>query len=182
MGLLRRAGARVNAQTMQQYDADRELAGRYAELLSGAEAAERELRDAQARRRPLAEVRNRNEALDHALGAALKAALAGEGVTMGPQAYEDRIARRRAQARDDVCRWTAEVSRLRTAREKFRLEAMGRTGTLLPSHVQVGSHTMSSVRVPGAEPGQSDDAAEELDEPRVGVDLDETVGERPAHT
>lgn len=177
MRFRRRTGS---AEAKQRYESDRELAGRYTELLSTAARAERELRDAQAWHRPLAEIRERNESLDDALEAALAAALAGERAAMGLPAYDDRIARRRATVRNDVRRWTGEVSKLRTIRETFRLEAMSRTGTLIPHYVQPGSHAMSSAPVPGAEPGQPDDAAEHLPGPRIGVDLDDTVGERPA--
>lgn len=177
MGFLRRASS---PEAMERYDSDKELAGRYEQLRSGAAAAERTLREAQVRGRPLEEVRQRNEALDHAIGAALKAALAGERAAMGPKAYDDRIARRRAAVRDDVRLWTAEVASLRTIRERFRLEAMSRTGTLLPTYVQVGSYAMSSPSVPGAEPGQPDYEAEEHPGPRIGVDLDEVVGDQPA--
>lgn len=172
---------RASKEAVEQCAADRELAATYAQLRSGAALAERELRQAQAGDRPLAEIRERLEALDHAVGAALKAALAGERAASGPNAYEDRIAARRARVRDDVRRWTGEVSMLRTVRETFRLEGMSRTGTLLPTHVQVGAYAMSSPPVPGAEPGQPDDVGEQLDEPRIGVDLDEAVGGRPAY-
>lgn len=172
---------RVSQEAEEQCAADRERAANYRQLRSGAALAERELRQAQARDRPLAEIRERNESLDHALGAALEAALAGERAARGPKAYDDRIAARRAQVRDDVRRWIGEVSMLRTAREAYRFEAMSRTGTLLPTHVQVGAHAMSSPSVPGAEPGQPDDVAEQLDEPRVGVDLDAAIGGRPAY-
>lgn len=176
-----RFGRRADTESTEQYASDRELAGSYPQLRAGAARAERDLHDAQERRRPLAEIRRRGEALDYALGAALKAALAGERAAMGPRAYDDRIARRRASVRDDVRRWTGEISRLRTYREEFRMEALSRTGTLIPNHVQVGSHATSSAPFTGAEPGQPDDAEEALAEPRIGVDLDTAVGEQPAH-
>lgn len=172
---------RASQEAVEQCAADRELAAKYAQLRSGAALAERELRQAQAADRPFAEIRKRNEGLDHALGAALRAAVAGERAARGARAYDDRIAARRARVRDEVRRWTSEVSMLRTVREAYRLEAMSRTGTLLPTHVQVGAHAMSSPSVPGAEPGQPDDVAAQLDEPRIGVDLDEAVGGHPAY-
>lgn len=181
-GFLRRPSKRASDEAMERYHADRKLAESYAQLRSGAELAERELRDAQAQRRPLVEIRDLNEALDHALGAALKAALAGQWATMGPKAYEDRIAHRRAMVRDDVRRWLREVSMLRTVRERFRLEAMSRTGTLVPNAVQLRTHAMSSPDVPVAESGLSVREAEELGRPPVGVDLDHVAGERRAHT
>lgn len=183
MSFLRRIRERrASSEAMEQYESDRKLAARYSELLSIAGSVERELRSAQAQRRPFAEVRAHNEALDQALADALATALAGERAAKGPLAYDDRIARRRAAVREDVRRWTGEVSVLRTARETFRLEGMSRTGTLIPNYALIGSHAMSSPPIPGVEPGQPDDAPAALDEPRVGVDLDEAVGEHPAHT
>lgn len=171
-------GKTAGSGAMERLRSDRELASQYARLRDGAALAERQLRDAQRRQRPLSEIRDRNEALDHHLGAALEAALAGQRAAMGIQAYDDRIARRKAMVRDDVRRWTGEISRLRTVRETFRLEAMGRTGTLVPGHVQIGTHAMLEPDAPGAEPGQPDDAAEHVDKPRVGVDLDDQIGGR----
>lgn len=177
MGFLRRPSKRVSDQTMKQYQADRELADDYGRLRSEAQLAEQALRDAQPQGRSMVEVRERNEALDRALGAALEAALAGERVAMGPKACEDRIARRRAEVRDDVRRWAGEVSKLRTARERYRLAAMSRAGTLIPDTVRMRTHAMSSAGVPDAASGLPEEAAAKLDRPLVGVDLDQTVGE-----
>lgn len=177
-----RPGKQPSSEAKEQYDADRELAGQYVQLRAGAERAEQELHDTRVRGRTLEELRERNESLDHALGAALQAAVAGERSAMGMRGYDDRLARRRAKQREDVRLWTAEVSMLRTVRERFRLQGMSRTGMLVPTHVQVGTHAMSSPSVPGAEPGMPDDVEQELDEPRVGVDLDRKVGQQPTQS
>lgn len=177
MAFLRRRSNRASAEAMRQHRADRELAEDYPRLRSGAEQGEQELRDAQAQGQPMIDIRNRNEALDQALGAALEAALAGERAAMGPKAYDDRNARRRAEVRDEVRRWAREVSWLRTVRERYRLAAMSRSGTLIPDTVQLRTHAMSSTGVPDAASGLPEQAAAQLDRPPVGVDLDQTVGE-----
>lgn len=119
---------RVSGQARERYASDQELAARFRGLRADANRAESELRRAQHERRPPEELRERFTVLDRALAAVLSAAEAGERVAMGPRAYDDRIARRKALARDEVRHWTDEVDRLRTARETFRLEAMGTTG------------------------------------------------------
>lgn len=97
---------------------------------------------------------------------------------MGPATYDDRIAARKALARADVRVWTDEADRLRTLRETYRLEAMGRAGTLVPSHVEVGTYAVLGPHLPGVDMAHAGREGEELAEPRIGIDLDRQVGQR----
>ena len=105
----------------QQYKADAALAGRRAELLDAAREAERQLRQAQARQAPGAEVRRLAEDLDAALTEAMRAAYAAQRAEIGPRGYDDRIYRRKARATPRVHALTAEAEHLLTLRENHRL-------------------------------------------------------------
>lgn len=168
---------RVSEQARGRHVADQERAAGYPELLGQARAVERELRQAQYEARRYAEIRQHNQALVAALAEALEAAEAGERAAMGPATYDDHIARRKALARPGVRWWTDEADRLRTLREAYRLEAMGRTGTLVPSHVQVGTYAVLGPHIAGVDMAGARVEGDDPGRPGIGVDLDRRVGE-----
>src|SRR3984893_5101575 len=87
-----------SSEAEQSYAADLALAGRHAELLDAAGAAEPESRQAQGRRAPDAELRRLALALDAALTDAMRAAFAVQRAEIGVRGYDDRIYRRKANA------------------------------------------------------------------------------------
>ncbi len=108
----------------QMYQADVELAARRVKLLDAAHEAESQLRQAQARRAPKAEIRRLAEDLDAALTAAMLAAYAAQRAEIGPRVYEDRIYWRKAKATPRVHALTAEAELLLTLRETHRLNGI----------------------------------------------------------
>jgi hypothetical protein len=120
-------GRKAASQDAQQkFTADQELAGRFDDLLSAAQAAEQKLRDAEAARAPLRERYELAKALDAALTDVMRAAYAAQRVAIGPRGYDDRIYRRKAKATPPVRSWTAEAERLLTLRESHRLTGIPR--------------------------------------------------------
>lgn len=128
MGLRRR----VSQDVQERYAADSRLAGGYDAKLAKVEEADLALRHGQAEGRAGAELRALVTGLDRALTEALAAAEAAERVAMGVRTYSPadgspdevrgaEIARRKTKAKANVRRWTDEVDRLRTARERHRL-------------------------------------------------------------
>jgi hypothetical protein len=113
--------AHVSAKAESEYTADVALAGQFDHLLDQARAAEQELRAAQARARPAAEVYPLAQRLDEALTNAMQAAYAAQRAEIGPRGYDDRIYRRKARAKPAVHAWTDEAERLLTLRETHRL-------------------------------------------------------------
>jgi len=112
---------RVSAKAESEYAADVALAGQFDHLLSAARTAEQELRAAQARAQPAAEVYPLAQRLDQALTNVMQAAYAAQRAEIGPRGYDDRIYRRKAKARPAVHAWTDEAERLLTLRETHRL-------------------------------------------------------------
>jgi hypothetical protein len=110
-----------SSEAEQSYAADLALAGRHAELLDAADAAETEFRQAQARRAPDAEVRRLALALDAALTDAMRAAYSVQRVAIGVRGYDDRIYRRKAKAKPHIHALTADAERLLTLRETHRV-------------------------------------------------------------
>jgi len=106
------------------YQADAAFAARLPELLAATYEAESQLRRAQARRAPEAEIRPLAEDLDEALTAAMRAAYAAQRAEIGPRGYEDRIYRRKAMATPRVHALTAKAERLLTLRETHRLNGI----------------------------------------------------------
>jgi hypothetical protein len=113
-----------SAEAEQQYEADVALAGRRAELLDEARAAESAFRQAQGRRAAETEVRRLAENLDTALTSAMRAAYAAQRAEIGPLGYDDRIVRRKAMATPRVHALTAEAEHLLTLRETHRLNGI----------------------------------------------------------
>ncbi|MFC9975558.1 plectin [Spirillospora sp. NPDC127200] len=125
-------GRRMSKDVADLYEADRRLAGAYRDRVAEAAAAERALRAAQAAEGSEDEVRELTIAFDQALTAAIEAAEAAERAEIGPKGYAAagadaktrraaEIATRQGKAKPAVRPWTAEVDRLRTAREAHRL-------------------------------------------------------------
>jgi hypothetical protein len=110
-----------SSEAEQMYAADVRLAAQRAELLDAASEAETRFRDAQARRVPDAELRQRALELDSALTDAMRAAFAAQRAEIGLRGYDDRIYRRKARAKSGVHALTAEANRLLTLRETHRL-------------------------------------------------------------
>lgn len=170
---------RVPDDVRDRYTDDRQSAERYGEVLDRARAAERRLVTAQNDRRPYAEIRQAMHELQDVLAEALAVAEAGQRAALGPAAYTDRIAARKALAKPAGRWWTDEVDRLRTLRERYRLEAMRRTGTLVPSHVRVGTHAASGPHIAGVDMAEAAEGKPSTGGPRIGVDLRErTARER----
>lgn len=110
----------------EKHAADAELAAQFPVLFPAARRAEDALRQAQARRAPLAELRALGLALDAALTAVMRAAFAAERAEIGPLGYDDWIFRRKARAKPEVKVWSAEAERLLTLREEHRLSGISR--------------------------------------------------------
>ena len=113
-----------SSEAEQSYAADLALAGRHAELLDAAGAAETEFRQAQGRRASDAELRRAALALDAALTDAMRAAYAVQRAEIGLRGYDDRIYRRKAKAKPRVHALTAEAEHLLTLRETHRLNGI----------------------------------------------------------
>ncbi len=111
----------ASAAASERYAADKELAGRFGELLAAARAADDAVVQAQARSAPLTVQRTLALALDAALTAVMHAAYAAQRAQIGPRGYDDWIYRRKAKAKPGVRKLTAEAERLLTLREQHRL-------------------------------------------------------------
>ncbi len=116
----------ASQQAQARYEADTALAEQFGELLEQAVTAEQALRDAQARRADLRELRALAKDFDAALTAAMRAAYASQRAAIGPRGYDDRIYRRKAMATAPVKAWTREADRLLTLRESHRLTGLVR--------------------------------------------------------
>jgi hypothetical protein len=129
----------------ENYLADVALASTFDELLSRAEAAEREYRQAQAASADVSVQYPLARTLDRALTAAMRAAFAARNAEIGPRGYEDRIFRRKAMATPAVHAWTDEAERLLTLREAHQLTGFPARpeaavlGAQI-AHVPAGSH------------------------------------------
>jgi len=113
-----------SSEAEQQYKVDVALAARRDELLEAAREAEDRLRQAQARRAPVTELRRLADELDAALTAAVRSAYAARRAAIGPLGYDDRIYRRKAMAKPQVHALTAEAEHLLTLRENHRLNGI----------------------------------------------------------
>src|SRR5215469_8042341 len=113
--------AAVDQEATAKHEADVALAARFDDLLAQAQAAEQDLRNAQAGRAADAEVYRAVKRLDSALTDVMRAAYAAQRAAIGPRGYDDRIYRRKAMATPKVRSWTMEAERLLTLRESHRL-------------------------------------------------------------
>lgn len=118
---VKRGRATISAAAEAEYLADVALAARFPELLTLAQAAEKEYRQAQAAGAPSSTQFPLARALDTALTNVTRAAYAAQRAEIGPRGYEDRIYHRKAKATSAVHAWTQEAERLLTLRETHRL-------------------------------------------------------------
>ena len=116
-----RGRPKPSSEAEQQYEADRALAERRAELLEAARETESRLRQAQARHAPVLELHRLATELDTALTDAMHGAYAAQRAEIGPLGYDDRIYRRKAMAKPAVHALTAQAEHLLTLRETHRL-------------------------------------------------------------
>jgi hypothetical protein len=133
----------VSTDAEASYLADVALASKFDELLSRAEAAEREFRQAQAAAAPASVAYPLAQTLDAALTNVTRAAYAARRAEIGPRGYDDRIVRRKAMATTAVHRWTDEAERLLTLRETHRL-------TGFPARPEAAALGAEIARVPDA--------------------------------
>ncbi|WP_327092821.1 hypothetical protein OIE66_19930 [Nonomuraea sp. NBC_01738] len=116
-----------------RYHADLEISKSYPELMEKARLAEATARELRAADAPELELRAAGLAFDRALTEALRGAEAGQRAVFGVNAYDDRIARRKARATPSGSEWTAEVDRLRTMREENRMWGIPRLPRPVPA-------------------------------------------------
>jgi hypothetical protein len=123
-------GRKVSSEVAERFAAAKELAAGLGDRLAAAQEADRRLREAQAERRPNAEVRELTIGYERALFDAITSADAAEQVAMGPKTIEHgdakqrraaQIAARRSRAKPAVRPYTDEADRLRTLREAHKL-------------------------------------------------------------
>ena len=108
-------------EALDKHAADVALAAQRGKLLDVARAADTALREAEARRAPVAELHRLAKDLDATLTDAMRAAYAAQRAEIGPRGYEDRIYNRKAKAKPTVHALTAEAERLLTLRENHRM-------------------------------------------------------------
>jgi hypothetical protein len=120
----------VSQEATARHEADVALAGQFDDLFAQAQAAEQELRDAQANGASDQDLHKAGMRLDGALTDVMRAAFAAQRAEIGPRGYDDRIYRRKAMATSKVRAWTMEAERLLTLRESHRLTGIVR----LPRH------------------------------------------------
>ena len=116
----------VSPEAEAKYDADVALAQQFDDLFAQAQAAEKDLRDAQANGASLEELHRAGKHLDSALTDVMRAGFAAQRAEIGSRGYDDRIYRRKAMATAPVKAWTMEAERLLTLRESHRLTGIVR--------------------------------------------------------
>jgi hypothetical protein len=112
---------KASQEAAEKHTADVAVAAERGKLLDEARAADKALREAEARRAPVTELHRLAKELDAALTAAMRAAYAAQRAEIGPRGYEDRIYARKAKAKPAVRALTAEAERLLTLRENHRM-------------------------------------------------------------
>jgi hypothetical protein len=112
---------KASQEAAEKHTADVAVAAERGKLLDEARAADKALREAEARRAPVTELHRLAMELDAALTAAMRAAYAAQRAEIGPRGYEDRIYARKARAKPAVHALTAEAERLLTLRENHRM-------------------------------------------------------------
>jgi hypothetical protein len=108
-----------DAQT--RHAADVAMAAKFDDLLTTARTADEALRAAEARRADVTELHRLAKDLDAALTHVTRAAYAAQRAAIGPRGYDDRIFARKAKAKPEIRRLTAEAERLLTLRENHRM-------------------------------------------------------------
>lgn len=112
---------KATPEAQAKHAADVALAAKFDDLLAAARDADSELREAEVRRAAVTEIRRLAKALDAALTDAMRAAYAVQRSAIGPLGYDDRIYARKAKAKPEIHRLTAEAERLLTLRENHRM-------------------------------------------------------------
>src|SRR6516162_7054908 len=112
---------KASQEAAEKYAADVAAAAERGKLLDAARAADKALREAEARRAPGSELHRLAKELDAALTAAMRAAYAAQRAEIGPRGYDDRIYLRKAKAKPAIRALTAEAERLLTLRENHRM-------------------------------------------------------------
>ncbi|HLH83687.1 MAG TPA: hypothetical protein VKV38_10520 [Trebonia sp.] len=112
---------KASQEAAEKHAADVAAAAERGKLLDAARAADKALREAEARRAPVTELHRLAKELDAALTAAMRAAYAAQRAAIGPRGYEDRIYARKAKAKPEIRALTAEAERLLTLRENHRM-------------------------------------------------------------
>jgi len=141
---VKKGRTKISAAAEADYLADVALAANFDQLLSRAQVADQEFREAQATGAPLAVQYARARDLDAALTDATRAAYAAQRAEIGPAGYDDRIYRRKAMATSAVHRWTDEAERLLTLRETHRLSGF-------PARPEAGALGLEIAHVPATE-------------------------------
>jgi hypothetical protein len=111
----------ITPEAQAKYSVDTALAAKYDDLLAAARAADSDLLAAEARRDGVTEIHRLAKNLDAALTHAMHAAYARQRAAIGVQGYDDRIFTRKAKAKPEIHRLTAEAERLLTLRENHRM-------------------------------------------------------------
>jgi hypothetical protein len=112
---------KASQEAAEKHAVDVAAAAERGKLLDAARAADKALREAEARRAPVTELHRLAKELDAALTAAMWAAYAAQRAEIGPRGYEDRIYARKAKAKPTVRALTMEAERLLTLRENHRM-------------------------------------------------------------
>jgi hypothetical protein len=112
---------KASQEAAEKHTADVAAAAERGKLLEEARAADKALREAEARRASVTELHRLAKELDAALTAAMRAAYAAQRAEIGPRGYEDRIYARKTKAKPAVRALTAEAERLLTLRENHRM-------------------------------------------------------------
>lgn len=116
----------IGAEARRQHADDSALAERLPELLEEVQRAESALREAHDVGAEPGELHRAGVALDSALTDAMRAAYAKERSIIGPRGYEDRLYRRKRQAKPVVKEATGVAQHLLTMRETHRLHGIER--------------------------------------------------------
>ncbi len=112
---------KATPEAQERYETDVALAGKFDELMTTVDSANQELRATEARRADVTELHRAAMALDTALTNAVYSAYAAQRAAIGARGYDDRIFARKAKAKPEIHRLTAEAERLLTLRENHRL-------------------------------------------------------------
>lgn len=112
---------KATPEAQERYEVDVALADKFDDLMATARSADQEFRATEGRRVDVTELHRKAKALDTALTDAVHSAYAKQRAAIGVRGYEDRIFARKAKAKPEIRRLTAEAERLLTLRENHRM-------------------------------------------------------------
>jgi hypothetical protein len=112
---------KATPEAQERYEVDVALADKFDDLMATARSADQEFRATEGRRVDVTELHRKAKALDAALTDAVYSAYAKQRAAIGARGYEDRIFARKAKAKPEIRRLTAEAERLLTLRENHRM-------------------------------------------------------------